>query len=144
GLEFHGGEPLLLPDEWFEEAVAYARASAQRHNKRVEFPLVTNGTLLTEERLLKLHRLGVDFCMSVDGPPTINDKLRGGGASVERAIRLFTKHRIHFGVLTVLSRANFRHMGRVMDWFDEVGIDNFRVNFLQPQGRGDDPQLLTG
>src|SRR5438105_10386404 len=46
GLEFHGGEPLLLPDEWFEEAVAYGRDLAGRHHKIVEFPLVTNGTLL--------------------------------------------------------------------------------------------------
>jgi uncharacterized protein len=145
GLEFHGGEPLLLPDEWFEEAVAYARAVAQRHHKEVEFPLVTNGTLLTEERLLKLHNLGILFCMSVDGPPAINDALRGGGAAVERAIRLFRKHGIHFGVLTVLSRANYARMGEVMDWFAEVGINNYRVNFLQPQGRGSDgKELLTG
>jgi uncharacterized protein len=145
GLEFHGGEPLLLPDEWFEEAVAYGRAVARRHNKGVEFPLVTNGTLLTEERLLKLHGLGIEFCMSVDGPPGINDQLRGGGVAVERAIGLFRKHRIHFGVLTVLSRANYQRMGEVMDWFDQVGIDNFRVNFLQPQGRGaDESGLLTG
>jgi uncharacterized protein len=145
GLEFHGGEPLLLPDAWFEEAVAYARAVAQKHNKMVEFPLVTNGTLLTEERLLKLHELGILFCMSVDGPPAVNDQLRGGGAAVERAIALFRKHRIHFGVLTVLSRANYTRMGQVMDWFDEVGINNFRVNFLQPQGRGSDgKELLTG
>jgi uncharacterized protein len=145
GLEFHGGEPLLLPDEWFEEAVAYARALARLHNKAVQFPLVTNGTLLTEERLLRLHGLGVLFCLSADGPPAINDRLRGGGAAVERALRLFRKHRIRCGVLTVLSRANYRHIGEVMDWFDDVGVDNFRVNFLQPQGRGaDDSQLLTG
>jgi uncharacterized protein len=145
GLEFHGGEPLLLSDAWFEEAVAYGRALAQKHHKYVEFPLVTNGTLLTEERLLKLHNLGILFCMSVDGPPGINDKLRGGGAAVERAIQLFRKHKIHFGVLTVLSRANFARMGEVMDWFAEVGINNFRVNFLQPQGRGSDgKELLTG
>jgi uncharacterized protein len=145
GLEFHGGEPLLLPDAWFEEAVAYARALARQHCKEVEFPLVTNGTLLTEERLLKLHRLGIVFCLSADGPPTINDLLRGGGAALERALRLFRKHRIHCGVLTVLSRANYQHMGEVMDWFGDVGVNNFRVNFLQPQGRGtDEAQLLTG
>lgn len=145
GLEFHGGEPLLLPDEWFEEAVAYGRAAAEAHGKEVIFPLVTNGTLLTEERLLRLHRLGIDFCLSVDGPPAINDRMRGGGAAVERAIRLLGKHRISFGVLTVLTRANYRHMGEIMDWFETVGIDNFRVNFLQPQGRGaDDSGLLTG
>jgi uncharacterized protein len=145
GLEFHGGEPLLLPDEWFEEAVTYASALSREHHCQVEFPLVTNGTLLTEERLLKLHRLGIVFCLSADGPPSINDRIRGGGAAVERALRLFRKHGIHCGVLTVLSRANYRQMGEVMEWLDHLGIDNFRVNFLQPQGRGaDESELLSG
>src|SRR5947209_20169372 len=35
GLEFHGGEPLLLPDEWFEEAVAYGRPLGREHGKYV-------------------------------------------------------------------------------------------------------------
>jgi uncharacterized protein len=144
-LEFHGGEPLLLPDEWFEEAVAYAQSLARQYRRNVQFPLMTNGTLLTEERLLKLHNLGIVFGMSMDGPPDLNDLLRGGGLAVERAVRLFRKHRIPFGVTTVLSRANCRRMDRVMDYFADVGIDNFRVNPLQPQGRGnDDSQLLTG
>jgi uncharacterized protein len=144
GLEFHGGEPLLQPDEWFEEAVAYGRELAARNNKHVTFPLTTNGTLLTEERLLRLHKLGIQFCMSVDGPPDINDLVRGGGAAVERAVRLFQQHKIPLGVLTVMSRGNYHRMGRVMQWFQQVGIDDYRVNFLQPQGRGDDAQLLTG
>ncbi len=145
GLEFHGGEPLLLPDEWFAEAVAYARALAKQHGKTIDFPLVTNGTMLTEERLLHLQQLGVLFCMSVDGPPAVNDLLRGGGLAVERAIRLFNQYGISFGVLTVLSKGNYQRMNEVMDYFTEVGINNFRVNFLQPQGRGaDESQLLTG
>jgi uncharacterized protein len=145
GLEFHGGEPLLLTDDWFQEAVGYARFLALRHNKAVEFPLVTNGTLLTEERLLRLHALGIVFCLSADGPPRINDQLRGGGAAVERALRLFKRHGISCGILTVLSRANYSKMGEVMDWFAEIGTDAFRVNFLQPQGRGaDEARLLCG
>jgi uncharacterized protein len=145
GLEFHGGEPLLLPDDWFQEAVGYARSLAARHDKAVEFPLVTNGTLLTEERLLRLHALGIDFCLSADGPPWINDQLRGGGAAVERALRLFKRHRIRCGILTVLGRANYNKMDEVMDWFVDLGTDGFRVNFIQPQGRGaDQTQLLSG
>jgi uncharacterized protein len=144
-LEFHGGEPLLLPDEWFEEAIAYARSLARPYRRDVQFPLMTNATLLTEERLLRLDRLGIGFALSMDGPPGINDLLRGGGLAVERAVRLLRKHRIPFGVTTVLSRANCRRMTEVMDYFADVGIDNFRVNPLQPQGRGnDDSQLLTG
>ena len=76
--------------------------------------------------------------MSMDGPPDINDLLRGGGLAVERAVRLFNKHHIVFGVTTVLSRANCRRMDKVMDYFAAAGIDNFRVNPLQPQGRGND------
>jgi radical SAM protein with 4Fe4S-binding SPASM domain len=145
GLEFHGGEPLLLPDEWFEEAAAYARALARQYHKQLEIPLVTNGTLLTEERLLRLNRLGIRFCLSVDGPPEINDRVRGSGHAVERAINLFREHRLNHGVLTVLSRGNYQHMGEVMDWFEAIGIRDFRLNFLQPQGRGnDEAELLTG
>jgi uncharacterized protein len=144
-LEFHGGEPLLLPDEWYEEAVAYAQALARQYNRTVQFPLMTNGTLLTEKRLLKLHNLGIVFGMSMDGPPDVNDRLRGGGHAVERAVRLFKKHRIDFGITTVLSRANCRRMDEVMTYFADVGVDNFRVNPLQPQGRGNnDAELLTG
>jgi uncharacterized protein len=144
-LEFHGGEPLLLADEWFQEAVGYSRCLAVRHHKAAEFPLVTNGTLLTEERLLRLHALGIVFCLSADGPPQINDQLRGSGAAVERALHLFNRHRIPCGVLTVLGRANYSIMGEVMDWFADIGTDAFRVNFLQPQGRGaDETQLLSG
>jgi uncharacterized protein len=144
-LEFHGGEPLLLSDDWFQEAVAYARSLAERHHKSVEFPLVTNGTLLTEERLPRLHALGIVFCLSADGPPHINDQLRGGGALVERALRLFKRYQIPCGILTVLGRANYSKMGEVMDWFADVGADAFRLNFLQPQGRGaDQAQLPSG
>src|SRR5947209_20507537 len=31
GLESHGGEPMLMSDDWFEEAVAYARGLAELH-----------------------------------------------------------------------------------------------------------------
>jgi radical SAM protein with 4Fe4S-binding SPASM domain len=100
---------------------------------------------LTEERLLKLHALGISFCLSADGPPWINDQLRGSGSAVERSLRLFKQHRIPCGVLTVLGRANYRRMSEVMDWFADVGARVIRVNFLQPQGRGaDDAQLMSG
>jgi uncharacterized protein len=144
GLEFHGGEPMLLPDEFFEEAVAFARPLARRHRKHVEFPLVTNGTLLTEERLLKLNNLGIQWCMSCDGPPHINDLLRSSGRAVQRAIGLFQKHRIYCGLITVMSHANYDKMSEVMGWYRDIGVFDFRVNYLQPQGRGFDEQLLTG
>ncbi len=143
-LEYHGGEPMLLSDEWFEETSTFAFSLARQHGKDLQLPMVTNGTLLTEERLLKLHKLGVRFCLSCDGPPEVNDLLRGGGRAVERAIRLCRKHKIHLGIMTVMSRANYHRMTEVMDWFRDLGIRDFSVNAVQPQGRGLDSELLSG
>ena len=143
GLEFHGGEPLLLPDEWYEEAVAYGRALAREHNKIIDFPLVTNGTMLSEKRLKRLLDLGIRFCISCDGPPTINDILRGAGERVERALALVHRERVQTGVITVLSQANWNRMPEVMDWFGDIGVKDFTINFMQPQGRGMESSLLS-
>lgn len=144
GLEFHGGEPLLLQDDWYEEAVGYARKLAAENNKIIEFPLVTNGTMLSEKRLEKLLSLGIRLCLSCDGPPEINDILRGGGERVERAFRLLDSKRVPFSVICVLTQANWNRMPEAMDWFGEVGVHDFTINFVQPQGRGMDTELLSG
>ncbi len=60
-------------------------------------------------------------------------------------MRLFQRQGIKHSVLTVLSRGNWTRMAEVMDWFRDVGVWDIRINFVQPQGRGnDEAQLLTG
>lgn len=144
GLEFHGGEPLLLPDEWFEEAVTYARTLGREHKKIVDMPMVTNGTMLTEKRLRKILDLGIRVCVSCDGPPEINDELRGGGERVANALGLLQRKQVGKGVIAVMTQSNWNRMPEVMDWFDEIGVNDFMVNFLQPQGRGVAGDLLSG
>lgn len=144
GLEFHGGEPLLLPDEWFEEAVSYAKRKAKEFSKYVDLPIMTNATMLTEKRLEKLLPLGIRICMSCDGPPHINDELRGGGERVKRALDMMEERNVRKGVITVLTQSNWNRMPEVMDWFADIGVNNFMINFLQPQGRGMDGDLLRG
>lgn len=144
GLEFHGGEPLLLPDEWFEEAVTYARELGRKHKKILSMPMVTNGTMLTKKRLQKILDLNIGLCVSCDGPPEINDELRGGGERLARALRLLQSRRVGKGVITVMTQSNWNRMPQVMDWFDDIGVKNFMINFLQPQGRGIAGDLLTG
>lgn len=143
-LEFHGGEPMLLSDEWFEEAAGFAWSLARRHQKMLDLPMVTNGTLMTAERLDRLSKLGISFCLSCDGPPHINDVMRGGGLAVERCLRLFRERRLDVGVMLVMSHSNYAHMREVMEWFRGMGVASFAINFIQPQGRGIDSPLLDG
>ena len=143
-LEFHGGEPLLLDDEWFKEAVGYAAALGKKHGKVVEHPMQTNGTRLTEDRLDLLLKLGIRVGISCDGTPEINDRHRMAGKRVEQALKLLIKRRIQFGLILVLSQSNCRDMREVMEYFGALGVPGFRVNFMQPQGLGMDHSLLTG
>jgi uncharacterized protein len=142
-FNMHGGEPLLMPDEWIEEIVAYASDLAKKNSKEIKFPIATNGTLLTEERLLRLHALGIDFSMSCDGPPEINDLMRRRGKTVQKTYQLFKKHKIRVGIMAVINRANHDRMKEVMEWYREQGIRAFLSNFIEAQGRGIRNHLLS-
>lgn len=142
-LEFHGGEPLLLDDEWFKEAVGYAAALGRKHGKIVDHPMQTNGTRLTEERLELLLNLGIRIGISCDGPPEINDRHRMAGKRVEKALQLLVGWRAPFGLIVVLSHSNCFEMREVMEYFRGLGVPGFRVNFMQPQGLGTEQELLT-
>ncbi|MFZ4768137.1 MAG: radical SAM protein [Roseimicrobium sp.] len=142
--EFHGGEPLLMSDEWFEETVGYAQSLAKKYGKIVQHPMQTNGTRLTEQRLETLLKLKVMVGISCDGPPRVNDRHRMAGKRVEQALRMLIDRRVPFGMILVLSPSNCRDMPEVMEYFHSLGVPGFRVNFMQPQGHGMDQNLLTG
>ena len=143
-LEFHGGEPLILPDEWFEEAVTFAAELGKKHGKKVEHPMQTNGTRLDEKRLAFLRKLGIMIGFSFDGTPEINDKHRMAGKRVEKTIKMMVEKEESFGLILVLSHSNKDHMYEIMEYFRGIGIRDYRVNFMQPQGLGLDHDLLTG
>ncbi len=142
-IEFHGGEPLLLDDDWLLEAARFTFDLAKKHGKFVQVPMVTNGTLLTADRLKRLKDAGVAICLSCDGPPEINDRMRGSGHAVFRAIQLLQEADYLRGVMTVMSTGNWDRMTDVMDWYLRIGLQWYAINFQQPQGRGIDDLLLT-
>ena len=143
GLEFHGGEPLLLPDEWFTEAVGYANALAEEYDKKVSCPVQTNGTLLPPERVDLLHGLGIKLGVSLDGPPHLNDIERSAGARVAEAVRYLIERKIRVGLIAVMSLSTYRHMEEVMAYFHELGLKDFRLLFVNPQGRGSEVEMLS-
>ncbi|MBM7866231.1 SPASM domain-containing protein [Heliobacterium gestii] len=79
-ITFFGGEPLMnFPV--VRETIRYALAAAENVNKRVDFSLTTNATLLDEEKIEFLTRHRVGISVSMDGPPEVhnaNRKLSNG------------------------------------------------------------------
>src|SRR5262249_7717467 len=142
-IEFHGGEPLLLDDDWLVEAARFAIDLGRKNGKWVQVPMVTNGTLLTAERIQRLKDAGVNICLSCDGPPEINDRMRGSGHAVFRAIQLLQEADYLRGLMTVMSTGNWDRMTEIMDWYARIGVKWYSINFQQPQGRRIDDVLLT-
>jgi len=74
-LVFFGGEPLTnMP--LIRAVVDYAEARAPQLEKRIDFSLTTNATLLTEAVVdyLDSHRFGIT--VSIDGPKAVHDRHR--------------------------------------------------------------------
>lgn len=141
-LEFHGGEPLLLGNGWFYEAVGYAQRRAQETGRTILHPIATNGTMLTEKRVAMIRELGLFVRVSIDGPPAINDRRRGGGRAVAAGIRRLREHDLDVTARVVVSPDNAHEMAEVIGFLQELGVTEYAINFLQPQGRGlDDGQL---
>ncbi|VAV90734.1 Quinohemoprotein amine dehydrogenase radical SAM maturase [hydrothermal vent metagenome] len=72
---FFGGEPLSnMP--LIKSAVEYAERRCGEQDKKVDFSLTTNATLLTEDIIdyLNDHKFGI--AISMDGPKAIHDKNR--------------------------------------------------------------------
>lgn len=72
---FIGGEPTL-EFEKIKEAVKIGKSLAKKHRKKIFFNLVTNGTLLNNERINFLKRNNFYIVLSFDGRKRTQDRQR--------------------------------------------------------------------
>ncbi|MCF7888082.1 MAG: radical SAM protein [Candidatus Omnitrophica bacterium] len=72
-LEFQGGEPVL---NWDVLAFLVKYARKFNVNKDLKLALVSNLTLLDEDKIKFLYDHDVEICSSLDGPEFIQDKNR--------------------------------------------------------------------
>jgi His-Xaa-Ser system radical SAM maturase HxsB len=74
-IEFQGGEPLVNFDV-VRHIVEYAREKNKAAGKRLEFTMVSNLSLMDEDKLAYLVENRVQICTSIDGPEHLHDKQR--------------------------------------------------------------------
>ena len=87
-IEFQGGEPLLNWDV-LKAAVLHARRRGREVGKEVRLALVSNFSLMTEEKARFLLENEVSICTSLDGPADLHNKNRtyAGGNSHAATVR---------------------------------------------------------
>ena len=132
-LILSGGEPLLRQDIF--EIIRYSK------EKGFKVGLGSNGTLICEETVQKLKKVGVDtVSISLDSvSPEKHDEFRGVKGSWKKAvnaIKVLRKSGILTQVNTTVTRQNYNEIGEILALAEELGAENFHLFFLVPTGRG--------
>jgi uncharacterized protein len=108
----HGGEPLLVGPAHLGRILEAVQVRIPS-GTRVSFEVQTNGMLITPAWLDFFERFSVTVGVSLDGPPTANDRHRltpRGGSTAAEAVRglelLRSRPHLFAGILSVVDLAN--------------------------------------
>lgn len=137
-LEFQGGEPTL---NW--DALSFLTKKIRKiktPGKKITISLVTNLTLLDDEKIGVLKDFSVDVCTSLDGPEYIHDRNRifaDGKGTYETVIKNITKFRKKFkkniGLLPTITKHSLAHYKEIIDEYVRLGQKGIAlrpVNYL--------------
>jgi His-Xaa-Ser system radical SAM maturase HxsB len=141
-IEFQGGEPLAafpIVQRVIERAIDRNRSA----RKALELTLVSNLSLLDEERLAYLVDHRVQICTSVDGPAALHDKQRklAGSSSHAQAVRWIRRINeryaqlgldpvlYHVEALLTTTRESLAMPREIVDAYVDLGC---RAIFLRP------------
>ncbi|NLI83312.1 MAG: radical SAM protein [Deltaproteobacteria bacterium] len=134
GRPFHvqlsGGEPTLEP-----RRVAAIAKSVRDAGWQATMAIQTNGTLLDNGVLEICRRYAVSVGVSLDGPPQIQERLRGGASETFHGLELLARFDLPVRVTTVLSAGNTPHLGELL-----LAL----AAFPTVEGVGFDPLVLKG
>lgn len=142
---FHGGEPMLLPVPWYEEAIecCIRAAEANPRLRRLTLGMQSNLTRLTPEYLQLVKKYRIQIGTSLDGPPRLSDVHRQAGKRVEETIEFLFREGAPAGVIAQINKNTIAHMDEVVDYFDTKGFA-VMFNATCPTGRGMNVDHLTG
>ena len=122
---WHGGEPLMRPQSFYERILKLQRQYARGHI--IDNCLQTNGTLLTDEWCDFFRRNNWLIGISIDGPQEMHDeyrRARGNQPSffkVMRGIELLKKHGVEWNAMGVVNDFNADYPLDVYHFYKDIG-----------------------
>ena len=134
----HGGEPLVIGLEYFDQLLALLRTY---YPKKINIVRVqTNGTLLTQQWIdlffEKYRDLNIEIAISLDGPPEMN-ALRVDEYDhptydqVRHAFRLLEQNNKKVGLLSVISKGALKYAKEYIDMLETIPNLSFvKINAL--------------
>lgn len=135
GLTFIGGEPMMNYP-LIRHIVAFAQEIMSKAGKQITFDMITNGTLLDETHCQFFSKEGLQYCLSLDGGPEINDHFRKmpGGKSqygiVSEKMRMLKSYQHWQGSrITVTPETAASVCNSIRDLHEKLAINQFVIGF---------------
>lgn len=136
-FEFQGGEPLLNY-EVLKYIVEYTESL--EHKKEIQFNLVSNLSLMTEEMMQFFIDHKVSISTSIDGPEDLHMKNRpfrdGKNFKVvtENISRLRSMGMQNIGAIQTTTKQSFEQYKEIVQQYIECGMNNVFIRPLTPLG----------
>lgn len=135
---FTGGESLMRPD--LDELVAYCQS------RDIVTGLITNGRLLTKDRVASLKKAGLDYVqITIESPdPAIHNKMCGADSFQETVDGIRNSvPELYVTTNTTITTTNAGTMVDLISFLHSLGVKTFGVNAIIRAGRGKDTEGLT-
>lgn len=141
---FHGGEPTLPPNEWYENCMNYARTKAAVTGKELTFTMQTNLLGLTQSKIDLFLKYDMQLGISLDGPAMLQSTMRGGEDKVFSNFKRLQEAGVKGGVLVTINDSNYAHFSTICHWLvQEAEVRSFKANVVTPVGRGFEMESLS-
>ncbi len=126
---FGGGEPTL--DKNLPEYLSRCAST------KIKTAISTSGVFITNKNAIKLKNAGLGIAqISLDGPPTVHDYIRGNGVynKAINALKIFSKIGIETRVAMTVSSINWNLIEKTANLAFKNGADRFVVFRYMPSG----------
>jgi His-Xaa-Ser system radical SAM maturase HxsB len=146
-VEFQGGEPLA---NWevVRHIVDAATARNREAHKELSFSLVTNLSLMDEEKLQFILERGIQVCTSIDGPEKLHNHNRKWADGNAHASTVAWMKRLnegyvargldpdlyHVEALLTVTRESLKHARAIVDEYVRLGLKGVFLRPLNPFG----------
>lgn len=137
-FEFQGGEPLLNFDV-IKYIVEYSEEHKGNHN--IQYNIVTNLTLITDEILDFFEEYKFGVSTSIDGPSCLHNENRplknGAGTfeKAEKAIKKIREKKLHIGAIQTTTKASLDYPTEIVHTYKDLGFESVFLRPLTPLGK---------
>ncbi|MCU0429942.1 MAG: radical SAM protein [Cytophagaceae bacterium] len=134
---FHGGEPTLLDNSWYQHCLEYALELGRIFQKTIHFSIQTNLLALSESKIDLFKRFGIKPGVSLDNSESTIHSERGKESKVFRNFLRLREEGISCGILSTINESNYDQFYDICTFLHkEAGVKSFKANVALPVGRG--------